>query len=103
MGGYWYTTKQGDMWDYIAWVVYGDEYKMDVLLGAEENYGILDQYIFSAGVKVWCPEIEADTDAEDDDTEDAGDIPSWRDEAESDDSNDYDSGDDEDEEEEDEI
>ena len=25
MGGYIYRTKQGDMWDYIAWKVYGDE------------------------------------------------------------------------------
>ena len=25
IGGFTYTTQQGDMWDYIAWKVYGDE------------------------------------------------------------------------------
>lgn len=91
MGGYWYTTKEGDTWDYIAWVVYGDEYKMDVLMSAQENYGIIEEYIFSAGVKVWCPEIEADTD----DEEEADEVPDWREETPDDDSNDYDGGDEE--------
>lgn len=91
MGGYWYTTKEGDTWDYIAWKVYGDEYKVPILMQAQENYNILEEYIFSAGIKVWCPEIEADTD---DDDEDTGSIPTWRDEGDEDDSNDYDSGDD---------
>lgn len=56
MGGYYYTTKQGDMWDYIAWKVYGDEKMAGTLLGAEENREIMDIYIFSAGTRVWCPE-----------------------------------------------
>lgn len=64
MGGYYYTTKQGDMWDYIAWKVYGDESKFENLLTAEENRELLDIYIFSAGVKVWCPEIPNDVMAE---------------------------------------
>ena len=55
MGGCYYTTKQGDMWDYIAWVVYGNEQMVEVLLNAEENREIMETYIFSAGVKVWCP------------------------------------------------
>lgn len=58
MGGYYYTTKQGDMWDYIAWMVYKDEKMMEVLLRAEENRTIMETYIFSAGVKVWCPDVE---------------------------------------------
>ncbi|MCM1543284.1 MAG: tail protein X [Blautia sp.] len=61
MGGYYYTTKQGDMWDYIAWMVYGDETMMERLLNAEENREIMDIYIFSAGVKVWCPEVTGQT------------------------------------------
>ena len=55
MGGYYYTTKQGDMWDYIAWTVYGDEQMMEVLINAAENRELMEIYIFSAGVKVWCP------------------------------------------------
>ena len=57
MGGYYYKTKAGDMWDYIAWLVYGNELQMDILLAAEENRELLDIYIFSAGVKVWCPPV----------------------------------------------
>ena len=57
MGGYYYTTKAGDMWDYIAWVVYGDEKQMELLLQAEENALLIETYIFSAGIKVWCPQI----------------------------------------------
>lgn len=71
MGGYFYTTKEGDMWDYIAWIVYQDELKVQELMQAPENYGILEYYIFSAGIKVWCPAIEEDEDEEEE--------PSWRD------------------------
>lgn len=58
MGGYFYETKQGDMWDYIAWLVYKNEKMFEVLLGAEENREIMTTYMFSAGVKVWCPSVE---------------------------------------------
>lgn len=61
MGGYYYTTKQGDMWDYIAWRVYNNEKMIEKLLNAEENREIMDTYIFSAGVKVWCPEAAEQT------------------------------------------
>lgn len=71
MGGYYYETKQGDMWDYIAWIVYGDETKAELLLSAPENRQILTEYIFSAGVKVWCPAFEGDA---------ADDLPPWRNE-----------------------
>lgn len=48
------------MWDYIAWVVYGNEQMVEALLNAEENRKIMETYIFSAGVKVWCPaEVKA--------------------------------------------
>ncbi|MCM1058311.1 MAG: tail protein X [Firmicutes bacterium] len=61
MGGYYYTTKQGDMWDYIAWKVYNNEKLIGELLNAEENREIMSTYIFSAGVKVWCPEVTEQT------------------------------------------
>lgn len=70
MGGYYYTTRAGDMWDYIAWKVYGDERKMEILLQAEENAALIDIYMFSAGEKVWCPELDSPGTAEA--------LPPWR-------------------------
>lgn len=70
MGGYYYITKAGDMWDYIAWKVYGDERQMEILLRAEKNAALIDVYMFSAGEKVWCPKITG-MDA-------ATDLPPWR-------------------------
>jgi len=72
MGGYYYTTNEGDTWDYIAWKVYGDEYRMPTLTGAEENWQLVvdGNYMFSSGVKVWCPYIEK--------TKTSSDIPAWR-------------------------
>lgn len=70
MGGYYYTTKAGDMWDYIAWKVYGDEMRIETLLQAEENRDLITTYIFSAGIKVWCPKVE--------DEGSASNLPPWR-------------------------
>jgi phage tail protein X len=61
MGGYYYTTRQGDMWDYIAWKAYNDEHLVGILLTAEENRELIGTYIFSAGTKVWCPETDGGT------------------------------------------
>lgn len=72
MGGYYYTTEQGDMWDYIAWKVYNDEMLMGKLMEAPENRKLLQIYMFSQGTEVWCPYVEANSD----DT----DSPDWRDE-----------------------
>lgn len=58
MGGCFYTTKSGDMWDQIAWVVYGDERFVETLMRAEENRELLEIYIFSDGIQVWCPYVE---------------------------------------------
>ncbi len=41
------------------------------LLNAEENREIMDTYIFSAGIKVWCPEVAEQTAVSD--------LPAWRD------------------------
>ena len=79
MGGYYYTTKQGDMWDQIAYEVYGDEYQVKLLY--EANFELLDIYIFDDGYQIWCPEIE---DVEDEDME-AESFPEWRDDEDFDD------------------
>lgn len=70
MGGIIYKTKQGDMWDYIAWKVYGDEAYVNVLYNANPKY--LKVFIFEDGCEIVCPVITAgsgNTDA-----------PEWRDE-----------------------
>ncbi len=62
-----YTTIQGDMWDSIAYKVYGKEYGMDALLRANESYK--DVAVFPQGVKITCPDVdEAVTDI----------LPPWR-------------------------
>ncbi len=71
MGGYYYVTRQGDMWDYIAWVVYHNEKMVELLLNAKENRKIMSTYLFSAGVQVWCPQIAKQAAS--------GDLPPWRD------------------------
>lgn len=76
LGGYYYITKQGDMWDYIAYQVYGDEFKVPVLW--ESNPEHLETYIFDAGCRIWCPEIDNENE------EDEG-IPDWRDDEDPDD------------------
>ncbi|WP_297966664.1 tail protein X [uncultured Anaerovibrio sp.] len=52
-----YTTIQGDMWDLIAYKVYGNETYMTNLLEANEQYK--DISIFPAGVVLACPDIQA--------------------------------------------
>lgn len=50
-----YTTIQGDMWDLIAYKVYGHERYMSTLL--EANPMLRETAIFPAGIKVRCPDI----------------------------------------------
>lgn len=50
-----YTTIQGDMWDLIAYKVYGNEAYMTNLLEANEQYKATS--VFPAGVVLTCPEI----------------------------------------------
>lgn len=50
-----YTTIQGDMWDLIAYKVYGNEAYMTDLLEANEQYKSTS--VFPAGVTLTCPEI----------------------------------------------
>ena len=42
-----YTTKQGDVWDKIAYEVYGDEEYTGWLM--ENNFPLLDTFVFDAG------------------------------------------------------
>ena len=51
-----YRTVLGDTWDIIAKKVYGNEFYADRLMDA--NRKLLNQFIFSEGVEVVCPEIQ---------------------------------------------
>ena len=53
-----YTTKQGDMWDSIAYKVYGDEYKLHYLMDANKEY--VEIVIFPAGIVLTIPELTDD-------------------------------------------
>lgn len=52
-----YITVQGDMWDNIAYDQLGDTKYTDALINANLCYH--DVYIFSAGVRLTIPDIEA--------------------------------------------
>lgn len=62
-----YTTIQGDVWDMIAYKVYGDESRMKELIEANGEHA--DTAVFSQGVVLTCPEI---------DTESVSTLPPWR-------------------------
>lgn len=51
-----YKTVQGDMWDSIAYKLYGDVNRVDVLIAANPQYRKI--YIFSAGIELEIPDIE---------------------------------------------
>lgn len=62
-----YTTIQGDMWDSIAYKLYGNEKYMCLLM--QNNMELLDIFIFGAGTVLNVPELESESEA---------DMPSWR-------------------------
>ena len=62
-----YTTIQGDMWDLIAYKVYGKETCMDKLIQANTKY--MNIAVFPQGIKLNCPELN---------TEDRSFLPPWR-------------------------
>lgn len=62
-----YTTIQGDMWDSIAYRLYGNEKYMDILMKA--NQKLLDIFIFSAGTVLEVPALNAEAEK---------DLPPWR-------------------------
>lgn len=62
-----YTTIQGDMWDSIAYKVYGNEKYMGLLM--KSNLQLLDIFIFSAGTLLSVPELSIEEEI---------DKPAWR-------------------------
>jgi phage tail protein X len=54
-----YTTKQGDMWDAIAYKVYGSEYLMHTLMDANPDH--ITTVIFSAGIVLLVPDLVSTT------------------------------------------
>lgn len=65
-----YKTIQGDTWDMIAKKAYGAEKHLDFLM--ENNYDLLDYFVFPAGVVVNTPSMPE---------EKAYSLPPWRKEA----------------------
>ena len=61
-----YVTKQGDMWDQIAYEQLGSESYMGILI--EKNPDLIDVVIFPSGIEIQLPEI----------SHDEVDYPSWR-------------------------
>lgn len=62
-----YRSIQGDTWDMIAKKVYGAERHVDYLM--QNNFSLLDYFIFPAGVIVKTPDLPDDI---------PDDLPSWR-------------------------
>ena len=62
-----YITVQGDTWDMISFKVYGTSKYIGLLM--ENNYDLLDIFLFSAGIDVNVPELPE---------EEENDIPDWR-------------------------
>ena len=54
-----YITIQGDMWDMIAYKVYGKEAYVSKLLEANED--LREITVFPAGVTITCPEADPET------------------------------------------
>ncbi len=63
-----YTTVQGDMWDSIAKLMYGDTKYTDTLMNANTEYR--ETYIFSSGIVLDVPEVY--------DKVTADDLPPWK-------------------------
>lgn len=62
-----YVTKQGEMWDSIAYRLYGTEKAINVLLEANEEYR--EVAVFGAGTVLNVPEYNAPR---------ADNLPPWR-------------------------
>jgi phage tail protein X len=62
-----YTTIQGDVWDSIAWKLYGDEKYMKNLI--EANWDYIDVVVFSSGTVLNVPDIP---------DEEIDGVPFWR-------------------------
>ena len=54
-----YTTVQGDMWDSIAYKIFGNVAATDQLMALNQQY--LHTYIFPAGVVLTLPEAKSES------------------------------------------
>lgn len=63
-----YTTVQGDMWDSIAYKLFGDVNYTDALMNANAQHRKV--YIFSAGTELEIPNVE--------DTVKSSKLPPWK-------------------------
>ena len=63
-----YSTIQGDMWDYIAYKVYGNEKYINLLLEANQQYR--NYAVFPQGITLICPDVPQDSGPEY--------LPPWR-------------------------
>ena len=52
-----YTTIAGDMWDSISYKVYGTDAYTDKLMANNPEY-LEDNYVFPAGIVLYCPNID---------------------------------------------
>ena len=62
-----YTTTQGDMWDNIAYKLYGSEAGLNTLLDANKQYA--DIVVFPANIVLQVPEYTAP---------ETSNLPPWR-------------------------
>lgn len=62
-----YTTVAGDMWDLIAYKIYGDEVYMAQLLAANPDQA--NTVVFGAGVELIVPDVEISA---------ASSLPPWK-------------------------
>lgn len=62
-----YITVQGDTWDLISYKVYGTSRNIGLLM--ENNYDLLDTFIFGSGIEIMVPELTEDQ---------TDDLPEWR-------------------------
>lgn len=66
-----YRSVQGDMWDSIAYKVYGDEGLMNRLIEANSKYREIQ--VFPAGIELDIPELVSEEESEISDS-----VPIWR-------------------------
>lgn len=52
-----YTTTQGDMWDMIAYRLWGSEYLLPLLLEVNPKYRHI--HVFDGGIKLNVPNVDA--------------------------------------------
>ena len=57
-----YTTISGDMWDSISYKVYGTDAYVGKLMAYNPAY-LENNFIFPAGIDLFCPEIDGTEDA----------------------------------------